>query len=270
MALDFFDASINRIAAWVIGTRCMLKALLMAMLEPIADMKKLENAGDWTSRLATLEELKTMPFGTVWDMYCLKNDVPVGFDWWVYGDGFDGRVGEIRGKAEVGRDAVGWSIDMCGNCQTSMYQGLFDQSVEGNVRRSVEEQVGFPDYFPPYIADKLVTEQPCRIVDLGKDGFNPLPEFKRFPYCLEQGQYMDFLERGDLQTENTRYADNFTGFGERWEVSAAIVIGQGKHIDPLVRRFHSQYRGEHGIAPAGRQAGVVVQIDAVSHVSGNT
>lgn len=81
VALDFFDASINRIAAWVIGTRCMLKALLMAMLEPIADMKKLENAGDWTSRLATFEELKTMPYGAVWDMYCLKNNVPVGFDW---------------------------------------------------------------------------------------------------------------------------------------------------------------------------------------------
>lgn len=81
IGLDFFDASINRIAAWVIGTRCMLKALLAALLEPIAKMKQCEKAGDLTSRLAICEELKTMPFGAVWDYYCEKSNVPAGLDW---------------------------------------------------------------------------------------------------------------------------------------------------------------------------------------------
>jgi L-rhamnose isomerase len=81
IGLDFFDASINRIAAWVIGTRCMIKALLMALLEPISAMKKFEQSGDFTSRLAILEELKTMPFGAVWDYYCTKSSVPVGMSW---------------------------------------------------------------------------------------------------------------------------------------------------------------------------------------------
>jgi len=81
IGLDFFDASINRLAAWVIGTRCMIKALLMAMLEPIDKLKKAELAGDFTTRLAMLEELKTMPAGAVWDYYCLKAGVPVGTKW---------------------------------------------------------------------------------------------------------------------------------------------------------------------------------------------
>ncbi|OHB56174.1 MAG: L-rhamnose isomerase [Planctomycetes bacterium GWF2_42_9] len=81
IGLDFFDASINRIAAWVIGTRCMIKALLMALLEPISALKKIEQSGDFTSRLAILEELKTMPFGAIWDYYCMKSSVPVGMSW---------------------------------------------------------------------------------------------------------------------------------------------------------------------------------------------
>jgi L-rhamnose isomerase len=81
VGLDFFDASINRVAAWVIGTRCMLKALLMAMLEPIEMLRGLENGGDYTARLVMLEELKTMPFGAVWDYYCLRNEVAVGPSW---------------------------------------------------------------------------------------------------------------------------------------------------------------------------------------------
>lgn len=81
IGLDYFDASINRIAAWVIGTRCMLKALLMALLEPVALLRKFECDGDYTSRLAMLEELRTMPFGAVWDYYCLKSGVPVGSAW---------------------------------------------------------------------------------------------------------------------------------------------------------------------------------------------
>lgn len=81
LGLDFFDASINRIAAWVIGTRCMIKALLLASLEPIARLRELELAGDYTSRLALLEELRTMPFGAVWDQYCLEAGVPVREQW---------------------------------------------------------------------------------------------------------------------------------------------------------------------------------------------
>jgi L-rhamnose isomerase len=78
IGLDFFDASINRVAAWVIGTRNALRALLMALLEPTDQLVALETAGDYTGRLALLEELKGLPFGAVWDHYCLQQDVPVG------------------------------------------------------------------------------------------------------------------------------------------------------------------------------------------------
>ncbi|MBM4092944.1 MAG: L-rhamnose isomerase [Planctomycetes bacterium] len=81
IGLDFFDASINRVAAWVIGTRCMIKALLLALLEPIDRLRQCEAAGDFTSRLALLEEVKTLPFGPVWDYYCLRAGVPVGHAW---------------------------------------------------------------------------------------------------------------------------------------------------------------------------------------------
>lgn len=79
--LDFFDASINRIAAWTIGTRCMIKALLIALLEPTDTLKQAELEGDFTTRLALMEEMKTMPFGAVWDMYCERQGVPVGMAW---------------------------------------------------------------------------------------------------------------------------------------------------------------------------------------------
>jgi len=81
IGLDFFDASINRVAAWVIGTRCMLKALLIALLEPTDKLREMETGGDFTSRLAMLEELKTMPFGAVWDYYCIKMEVPPAQNW---------------------------------------------------------------------------------------------------------------------------------------------------------------------------------------------
>ena len=81
IGLDFFDASINRIAAWVTGTRTMIKALLLALLEPTDMLKKTEQEGDFTARLALLEEIKTLPFGAVWDQYCLKQGVPVGAAW---------------------------------------------------------------------------------------------------------------------------------------------------------------------------------------------
>ncbi len=81
LGLDFFDASINRVAAWVIGSRCLLKALLLALLEPIQALREREAAGDYTARLALLEELKTLPFGAVWDYYCLTQNVPIGPAW---------------------------------------------------------------------------------------------------------------------------------------------------------------------------------------------
>jgi L-rhamnose isomerase len=81
IGLDYFDASINRIAAWVIGSRAMLKALLAAMLEPRAAMLKAEKTGDYAARLALLEEAKSLPSGAVWDYYCLANSVPSGSAW---------------------------------------------------------------------------------------------------------------------------------------------------------------------------------------------
>lgn len=81
IGLDFFDASINRLAAWTIGVRCMIKALLIALLEPVKTLRQYEDGGDFTSRLAMFEELKTMPFGAVWDYYCLRAGVPAGADW---------------------------------------------------------------------------------------------------------------------------------------------------------------------------------------------
>ena len=81
LGLDFFDASINRVAAWVIGTRALLKALLMALLEPIDRLRNFETEEDFTSRLALLEECKSLPFGAVWDHYCETKGVPVGSSW---------------------------------------------------------------------------------------------------------------------------------------------------------------------------------------------
>ncbi len=78
IGLDFFDASINRIAAWVIGARASLRGLLLALLEPRDLLDRYERDGNFSARLALLEELKGMPFGAVWDAYCLQQEVPVG------------------------------------------------------------------------------------------------------------------------------------------------------------------------------------------------
>jgi len=80
IGLDYFDASINRVAAWTIGARNTLRALLVSMLEPREMLRSCEAAGDFSGRLALQEELKSMPFGAVWDYYCLQKDVPVGMD----------------------------------------------------------------------------------------------------------------------------------------------------------------------------------------------
>jgi L-rhamnose isomerase len=81
IGLDYFDASINRVAAWVIGTRNMLKAMLMAFLEPTAALRKVELKMDFTERLVRLEEMKSLPWAAVWDYYCAQKGVPVGAAW---------------------------------------------------------------------------------------------------------------------------------------------------------------------------------------------
>ncbi len=81
IGLDFFDASINRVAAWTIGTRCMVKALLAALLRPLPTLHEAEAGGDFTTRLALQEELKTLPFGAVWEAYCVRKGVPAGAEW---------------------------------------------------------------------------------------------------------------------------------------------------------------------------------------------
>lgn len=81
LGLDYFDASIHRVAAWVIGTRNLLKALLAALLEPIDRWRELELAGDTTARLALVEEQKMMPLGSIWDEYCERQGVPTGSSW---------------------------------------------------------------------------------------------------------------------------------------------------------------------------------------------
>jgi L-rhamnose isomerase len=80
IGLDYFDASINRVVAWTIGARNMIRALLFALLEPPA-IKTAEAADDFTSRLAWQQEAKTLPFGAVWDLYCESKGVPVGEQW---------------------------------------------------------------------------------------------------------------------------------------------------------------------------------------------
>ena len=81
VGLDYFDASINRVGAWVTGIRATQKALIMALLEPAKMLKSYEEKEDYLSRLAMLEDIKSMPWGAVWDRYCEKNGVPVGYEW---------------------------------------------------------------------------------------------------------------------------------------------------------------------------------------------
>lgn len=78
IGLDYFDASINRIGAYIIGVRAAQKSLLQALLEPLGTLRRYEDEGRWFERLALLEELKTLPFGAVFDYYNLKNGAPVG------------------------------------------------------------------------------------------------------------------------------------------------------------------------------------------------
>ncbi len=81
IGLDFFDASLNRIGAYVTGTRAVQQAFLIGLLEPFNQLKTYENENKYFERLALLEIMKTMPFGAIWDYYCLVNDVPAGIDY---------------------------------------------------------------------------------------------------------------------------------------------------------------------------------------------
>lgn len=81
IALDYFDASINRVAAWVIGARNVNKALLYALLSPNSEAKALQDSSRFTRMLALSEEMKTMPFSDVWEEYCRRSGVPAGLEW---------------------------------------------------------------------------------------------------------------------------------------------------------------------------------------------
>ncbi len=96
IALDFFDASIDRVGAWVIGARNTLKAILVSLLEPTELLRRVESAGDWASRLAYLEECKSLPFGVVWDRFCEMNNVPVREKWIPKMKEYEARVLALR------------------------------------------------------------------------------------------------------------------------------------------------------------------------------
>jgi L-rhamnose isomerase len=81
VGLDFFDASINRIAAWVIGARTAKKALLLGLLRPLDKLRDAEDAGDYTARLALMEDSKSLPWGAVWEEYCRRNGAPADGEW---------------------------------------------------------------------------------------------------------------------------------------------------------------------------------------------
>jgi L-rhamnose isomerase len=81
IALDYFDASINRVAAWVLGMRNMQKELLKAMLQPNAELKKMQDKGEFTAQLVWQEELKNYPVGDVWAEFCRRAGMPAGEDW---------------------------------------------------------------------------------------------------------------------------------------------------------------------------------------------
>ena len=92
IALDYFDASINRIAAYVIGVRATRKAILYSLLEPVQMIQGLEREGKLGQKLAYFEELKTMPFGAIWDEMCVRADVPVGRAWIGEVEAYEGEV----------------------------------------------------------------------------------------------------------------------------------------------------------------------------------
>ena len=105
VGLDYFDASINRVAAWVIGSRNMAKALLIALLEPTGRMREAEAAMDFTRRLVMLEEQKSLPWSSVWDYYCAQKGVPVGMAWFDEIRKYEQQVLSKRDRALAGVSA---------------------------------------------------------------------------------------------------------------------------------------------------------------------
>jgi L-rhamnose isomerase len=92
IGLDFFDASINRIGAWVIGTRSSLKALLSSLLMPWDKLKQIEEGGKLYQRLALLQEMKSLPLGAIWNKYCLDQDVPQDIEWFSHVEKYEKEI----------------------------------------------------------------------------------------------------------------------------------------------------------------------------------
>lgn len=95
MALDYFDASINRISAWIVGFRNVQKALLMALITP--DLTEMQNADNWTELMVIQEELKTMPFGEIWTEYCRRCGAPADGEWFTTVKQYENEVLSKRG-----------------------------------------------------------------------------------------------------------------------------------------------------------------------------
>jgi L-rhamnose isomerase len=96
LGLDYFDASINRVAAWIIGARNLLKALLLALLSPAEALREHERNGNLTARLAITEGMKTLPFGAVWDHHCEEQGVPPDDAWLPVIEAYERRIMEAR------------------------------------------------------------------------------------------------------------------------------------------------------------------------------
>ena len=96
IALDYFDASINRVSAWVTGFRNLQKALLFALLEPNAELKKLQDEGNWSKLMVMLEEQKTMPFGEIWNEYCRVCGKPADGEWFAEIEKYEAEVQSKR------------------------------------------------------------------------------------------------------------------------------------------------------------------------------
>ena len=97
IALDFFDAGINRVSAWVVGFRNFQKALLEALLVPHAELKALQDAGNFTELMVRSEEMKTMPFGEVWNEYCRVCGAPQDGKWFARVKEYETEVFSKRG-----------------------------------------------------------------------------------------------------------------------------------------------------------------------------
>lgn len=97
IGLDFFDASINRVAAWVVGTRSAQKALLFALLQPDEKLRQLQDGADFTEKMVLMEEAKTLPFGDVWAEYCRRQGVPADGDWYAAVTQYEKEVLSRRG-----------------------------------------------------------------------------------------------------------------------------------------------------------------------------